>query len=105
MGPLIRLETTLTGDSYLSILYDHLHSFMSIVHSDGLRQFQQDDATPQRRELLPSGFKNTLLTLDTSIGHLNPERLTLLKISGMPCYMLLRIDLRHLALLWMCGLS
>ncbi|GBM71352.1 hypothetical protein AVEN_4660-1 [Araneus ventricosus] len=25
-----------------------------------------------RRELLPSGFRNTFLTLDTSIGHLNP---------------------------------
>ncbi|GBM95625.1 LMBR1 domain-containing protein 2 [Araneus ventricosus] len=25
---------------------DHLHSFMSIVHSDGLGQFQQDNATP-----------------------------------------------------------
>ncbi|GBM93095.1 hypothetical protein AVEN_204591-1 [Araneus ventricosus] len=45
MGPLIRLETTLTGDRYLSILRDHLHSFMSIVHSDGLGQFQQDNAT------------------------------------------------------------
>ncbi|GBL58607.1 hypothetical protein AVEN_66076-1 [Araneus ventricosus] len=32
MGPLIRLETTLTGDRYLSILSGHLHSFMSIVH-------------------------------------------------------------------------
>ncbi|GBM27644.1 hypothetical protein AVEN_49950-1 [Araneus ventricosus] len=46
MGPLIRLETTLTGDRYLSTLSDHLHSFMSIVHSDGLGQFQQDSATP-----------------------------------------------------------
>ncbi|GBM01888.1 hypothetical protein AVEN_219005-1 [Araneus ventricosus] len=46
MGPLIRLETTLTGDMYLSILPDYLHSFMSIVHSDGLGQFQQDNATP-----------------------------------------------------------
>ncbi|GBM64994.1 hypothetical protein AVEN_14085-1 [Araneus ventricosus] len=46
MGPLIRLETTLTCDRYLSILPDHLHSFMSIVHSDGLGQFQQDNATP-----------------------------------------------------------
>ncbi|GBN61779.1 hypothetical protein AVEN_85523-1, partial [Araneus ventricosus] len=45
MGPLIRLETTLTGGRYLSILSDHLHSFMSIVHSDGLGQFQQDNAT------------------------------------------------------------
>ncbi|GBN53596.1 hypothetical protein AVEN_144861-1 [Araneus ventricosus] len=46
MGPLIRLETTLTGDRYLSILPDHLHSFMSTVHSDGLGQFQQDNAIP-----------------------------------------------------------
>ncbi|GBM14906.1 hypothetical protein AVEN_213255-1 [Araneus ventricosus] len=46
MGPLTRLETTLTGGRYLSILSDHLHSFMSIVHSDGLGQFQQDNATP-----------------------------------------------------------
>ncbi|GBN01090.1 hypothetical protein AVEN_198802-1 [Araneus ventricosus] len=28
---------------------------------------------PTRRELLPSGSRNTLLTLDTSIGHLNPQ--------------------------------
>ncbi|GBM93664.1 hypothetical protein AVEN_132447-1 [Araneus ventricosus] len=46
MGPLIRLETTLTGDRYLSTLSDHLHSFMAIVNSDGLGQFQQDNATP-----------------------------------------------------------
>ncbi|GBN09242.1 hypothetical protein AVEN_48120-1 [Araneus ventricosus] len=45
MGPLIRLETTLTGDRYLSILFDHLHSFMSIVHSSRLGQFQQDNVT------------------------------------------------------------
>ncbi|GBN83734.1 putative ubiquitin carboxyl-terminal hydrolase FAF-X [Araneus ventricosus] len=45
MGPLIRLEMTLTGERYLSILPDYLHSFMSIVHSDGLGQFQQDNAT------------------------------------------------------------
>ncbi|GBM25320.1 hypothetical protein AVEN_232459-1 [Araneus ventricosus] len=70
MGPLIRLETTLTGDRYLSILPDHLHSFMPIVHSNRLGQFQQDNATPTRRELLPSGSRNTLLTLDT---HLNPQ--------------------------------
>ncbi|GBO03940.1 hypothetical protein AVEN_116441-1 [Araneus ventricosus] len=40
------IETTLTGDRYLSILPDHLHSFMSIVHSEGLEQFKQDNATP-----------------------------------------------------------
>ncbi|GBL92291.1 hypothetical protein AVEN_35840-1 [Araneus ventricosus] len=31
---------------YVSILSDHLHSFMSIVHFDRLGQFQQDNATP-----------------------------------------------------------
>ncbi|GBL98204.1 hypothetical protein AVEN_268288-1 [Araneus ventricosus] len=46
LGPLIRLKTTMTGDRYLNILSDRLHSFMSIVHSDGLGQFQQDNATP-----------------------------------------------------------
>ncbi|GBM27353.1 hypothetical protein AVEN_120942-1 [Araneus ventricosus] len=34
------------SDRYLSILPDHLHSFVSIVHSDGLGQFQEDNATP-----------------------------------------------------------
>ncbi|GBM07887.1 hypothetical protein AVEN_96502-1 [Araneus ventricosus] len=28
---------------------------------------------PTRRQLLPSGSRNTLLTLDTSIGYLNPR--------------------------------
>ncbi|GFW39211.1 uncharacterized protein TNCV_1832001 [Trichonephila clavipes] len=46
MGSLIRLDTTLTGDRYVSFLSDHLPPFMSIVHSDGLGEFQQDSATP-----------------------------------------------------------
>ncbi|GBL93174.1 hypothetical protein AVEN_42634-1 [Araneus ventricosus] len=46
MGPLIRLETTLIDDRYLSFLYHHLHSFKYSVHSVGLGQFQQDNATP-----------------------------------------------------------
>ncbi|GBN08290.1 hypothetical protein AVEN_133788-1 [Araneus ventricosus] len=33
-------------DRYVSILSDHLHPFMSIVHSNGFGQFQQDSATP-----------------------------------------------------------
>ncbi|GBL78234.1 Transposable element Tcb2 transposase [Araneus ventricosus] len=48
MGPLIHLETALTGGMYVTILYDHLHPFISIVHSDGFAQFQQDNATPHR---------------------------------------------------------
>ncbi|GFX60716.1 transposable element tcb2 transposase [Trichonephila clavipes] len=46
MRPLIRLDTTLTDDRYGSILPDHLHPFTPIVHSDGLREFQLDTATP-----------------------------------------------------------
>ncbi|GFX07450.1 transposable element Tcb2 transposase [Trichonephila clavipes] len=46
MGPLIRLDMTLTGDRYASLLSDHLHPFMSIVHSDGLGEFQHNNATP-----------------------------------------------------------
>ncbi|GFU67750.1 transposable element Tcb2 transposase [Trichonephila clavipes] len=46
MGPLKHLETALTDDSYVSIQYDRLHPFMSIVRSDGLREVQQDNETP-----------------------------------------------------------
>ncbi|GFX74145.1 transposable element tcb2 transposase [Trichonephila clavipes] len=43
--PLIRLDTTLTDDRYVSILSDHLHPFLSILDSNGLGEFQQDNAT------------------------------------------------------------
>ncbi|GFX14714.1 uncharacterized protein TNCV_4017121 [Trichonephila clavipes] len=71
MGLLICLDMTLIGDRYVTILSDHLHSFMSIVHSEGLREFQQDSATPPHVQncyiLAP------LLNLDTSSGHQNPQ--------------------------------
>ncbi|GFY11138.1 hypothetical protein TNCV_4471241 [Trichonephila clavipes] len=44
MGPLIRPNAFLTGDRYVSIPPDHLHPIMSIVHSAGLGEFQQDNA-------------------------------------------------------------
>ncbi|GFV53113.1 transposable element Tcb2 transposase [Trichonephila clavipes] len=40
MGPLICLDTTLTCDSYVRILSDLLHPFMSIEPSDELGEFQ-----------------------------------------------------------------
>ncbi|GFW79057.1 transposable element tcb2 transposase [Trichonephila clavipes] len=46
MGPLIRLDTTLTGDRYVSILSNLQHPFMFFVHSDGIGEFQQVNATP-----------------------------------------------------------
>ncbi|GBN52795.1 hypothetical protein AVEN_206528-1, partial [Araneus ventricosus] len=57
LGPLICLETTLTGERYLSILSDHLHSFMSTVHSDGLGRFQQDNATPHASRIATKCFQ------------------------------------------------
>lgn len=45
MGPLIRLDVPVTGATYVSTLSNHLHPFMTIVHSDGLGLFQQDNAT------------------------------------------------------------
>ncbi|GFU20875.1 hypothetical protein TNCV_4869041 [Trichonephila clavipes] len=34
-----------TSDRSICILSDNLHSFMSIVYSDGLAEFQQDNVT------------------------------------------------------------
>ncbi|GFW20200.1 transposable element Tcb2 transposase [Trichonephila clavipes] len=56
-GPVIRLDTTVTGDRYVSILYDHLHPFISIVHSDSLGKFQQDNATPHTSRIATEGLQ------------------------------------------------
>ncbi|GFV61820.1 transposable element Tcb2 transposase [Trichonephila clavipes] len=45
-GSLICLDTTLTGDRYVRILSDQLHPFMSIVHSNCLGEFQQENEAP-----------------------------------------------------------
>ncbi|GFV41324.1 transposable element Tcb2 transposase [Trichonephila clavipes] len=54
---LIRLDTTLTGGRYVSILSDHLHLFMFIVHSDGLGKFHQDSATPHTSRIAKEWLK------------------------------------------------
>ncbi|GFS51567.1 transposable element tcb2 transposase [Trichonephila clavipes] len=50
-------DTTLTGDRYVSILSDILHPFMSIVHSGGLGEFQQDKATPHKSRNATEGLQ------------------------------------------------
>ncbi|GFV19082.1 transposable element tcb2 transposase [Trichonephila clavipes] len=57
MRPLIRLDMTLTDDKYVNILPDLLHPFMSIVHSDGLGEFQQDNATPHTSIIATEGLQ------------------------------------------------
>ncbi|GFV71314.1 transposable element Tcb2 transposase [Trichonephila clavipes] len=51
MGPLMRLDTTLSCDRYVSILSDHLHPFMYIVHSVGLGEFKQGSVTPHKSRI------------------------------------------------------
>ncbi|GFV93630.1 hypothetical protein TNCV_1989421 [Trichonephila clavipes] len=59
---------------------------------------------PTRLELLLSGSRRIiLLDLNTSDGHQNPQIWALLKISGMPCYVLFRRDLHPLLLLLIYG--
>ncbi|GFQ81078.1 transposable element Tcb2 transposase [Trichonephila clavata] len=77
MGPLICLDMILTGDRNVSILSDHLHSFMSIVHSDGLGEFQQDNATPHTFRIATewlqensSEFRHFLWTLQHVIEYI-----------------------------------
>ncbi|GFX77263.1 transposable element Tcb2 transposase [Trichonephila clavipes] len=57
MELLIRLDTTLTGDRYVSVLSDHLHQFMSIAHSNGLGDFQQNNMTPHTSRIDTEGLQ------------------------------------------------
>lgn len=57
MGSLIRVETTLIGGGYVSILLHHVHPFMFIGHSDGLDQFQQENATPHMSRVATEWFQ------------------------------------------------
>ncbi|GFY09066.1 DDE_3 domain-containing protein [Trichonephila clavipes] len=56
IGSLIRLDMTLTGDRYVNILSNHLHPFMSIVHSDGLGEFQRDNVKPHTSRITTEEF-------------------------------------------------
>ncbi|GBM18280.1 hypothetical protein AVEN_147408-1 [Araneus ventricosus] len=79
MGPLIRLETTLTGNRYLSICpITYTHSCPSCIPTDWDNS-RRTMRHPMRPGLLPCGSMNTLLTLDTSIGlwqldYSNPQK-------------------------------
>ncbi|GFX51787.1 transposable element Tcb2 transposase [Trichonephila clavipes] len=62
MRPLIRLDATLPGNRYVSILSDHLQPLISIVYYDGFGEFQQDNAPPHTsgistKELQEYSFK------------------------------------------------
>ncbi|GBM41579.1 hypothetical protein AVEN_215741-1 [Araneus ventricosus] len=73
MGPLIRLEMTLAGDRYVSILSNHLNPLMPIVHSDGFGQFPQDNATPHRSRVATEWLKEHFSDFRHFHWHLNPQ--------------------------------
>jgi hypothetical protein len=50
---------------------------------------------PTHPELLQSCFRNTLLSLNTSVSHQTSQSWTLLSISGMPCNVLFRRENLH----------
>lgn len=108
MGPLIRLETNLTEYRYVAILSDHLRPFMPNVPSDGLRQFEQNNASLQTQGVttywiqkhsfdfrhfhLPRKSQNMKIIdhiwddLQRSVQK-RPPPFALLKICGLPCSM------------------
>ncbi|GBM80329.1 hypothetical protein AVEN_132894-1 [Araneus ventricosus] len=77
---------------------------MSIVYSDGFGQFPQDNATPHASRVAPEWLQEHSSGLRHF--HFSPESpdMNIIEDIWMPCYMLFRRDLRHLALLWICGL-
>ncbi|GBM29572.1 hypothetical protein AVEN_206409-1 [Araneus ventricosus] len=82
---------------------DHLHSFMSIVHSDGLGQFQHVNATPHVLRVATKSHQEH----SSDFRHFHcppksPDMNIIEDISGMPYYILLRRDLHHLALPRIC---
>ena len=57
LGPLVHLNTSLTGDRYVTLLGDHLQPFMDFMypHNDGI--FQQDNAPCHRAGVVQNWFE------------------------------------------------
>ncbi|GFQ66705.1 hypothetical protein TNCT_379301 [Trichonephila clavata] len=98
MGPLICLNTTLSGDDSHVNMSDHLRVSYQFAFRQAGKFFQQDIAIHVK--LLQSGFK-PLHQVNTSLA-LNPDAVLLNKYE-MPCYMLFRRDLHPLLLLLIYG--
>ena len=91
IAPLLRLQTTLTAERYVSILADHLEPFMSIVHFDRIGQFQQDNAAPHTSRVAaewlqehPSDFRHFHWPPKS------PDMNIIDRMSGMPYNVLFR---------------
>ncbi|GFV49392.1 transposable element Tcb2 transposase [Trichonephila clavipes] len=100
MVPLTRLDTTLTGNRYVSILYDILHPFMSIVHSDGIGEFHQESVTPHTSRIGTEGLHEH----SSEFRHFRwPPKSLYMKVSRMSCTVLFSRDIHPLLLLLIYG--
>jgi hypothetical protein len=57
--PLVRLNTSLTGNPYVALLGDHLQPLMDFMyaHNDGI--FKQDNAQLQRAQVVQNSFEHS----------------------------------------------
>ncbi|GBN32895.1 hypothetical protein AVEN_215142-1 [Araneus ventricosus] len=77
---------------------------MFIVHSDEFGQFQQDSVTPHTPRVATKWLQEH--SSDFRHFHCPPKfsDMNIIEPIWVPCNVLFRRDLHHLALLWICGL-
>lgn len=63
VGPTIHVDVTLTSNSYLNIVADHVRSFMEIVFPDGCNLCQQDNEPCHETKIVQEWFGSTTMSL------------------------------------------
>ncbi|KAK3528676.1 hypothetical protein QTP70_007720 [Hemibagrus guttatus] len=77
LGPAVHVDVTVTRSTYLSIVADHVHSFMETLFPDGCGLFQQDNAPCHKAEMVQEWFDDhnnqfEMLTPPPNSPDLNP---------------------------------
>ncbi len=77
LGPLVPIEHRLNATSYLSIVSDHVHPFMTTVYPSSDGYFQQDNAPCDKAQIISDWFLEhdnafTLLKWPPQSPDLNP---------------------------------
>ncbi len=77
LGPLVPIEHHLNATAYLSIIADHVHSFMTAVYPSSDEYFQQDNTPCHKAQIISDWFLEhdnefTLLKWPPQSPDLNP---------------------------------
>ncbi len=77
LGPLVPIEHRLNATAYLSIVHDHVHSFMTTVYTSSDGYFQQDNAPCHKAQIISDWFLEhdnefTLIRCPPQSPDLNP---------------------------------